>query len=361
MKILVLHPDFEDPGGVSAYYKKLESRYTFPVDHFVTGKRPLEKGDIAKITRLIKDYWNFLTKIKKDNYDVIHVNPSLDPRSFFRDGMFLLLARMHKKKTVVFFHGWQETFARKIQNNGMWRFKYLYGKVDAFIVLAEEFKKTLESWGCPQPVIREVIVIDDDILKEFDIHQAIEKRIRSEKWRILFLSRILREKGIYETIEAVSILGKKYPQIELIIAGDGEELENIKTYVHKNSISNVIFAGYVVGEEKCRLLEGSHILCFPTYYSEGFPNTIVESMAFGIPVVTRPVGGIADFFKNGEHGFTTTSKEPGDFANSMEKLFLDVELYRKISMCNYRYAIENFLASQAASRLGKIYKSVLEK
>jgi glycosyltransferase involved in cell wall biosynthesis len=118
--------------------------------------------------------------------------------------------------------------------------------------------------------------------------------------------------------------------------------------------------GYVVGQEKYRLLESSHILCFPTY-SEGFPNTIVEAMAFGIPVVTRPVGGIADFFKNGENGFATDSKDPIVFVNLMEKLLVDEDLYRKISLYNYQYAEENLVASQAASRLEKIYKSILFK
>jgi glycosyltransferase involved in cell wall biosynthesis len=360
MKILLLHPDFKDPGGVSAYYKKLESRHTCSVDHYITGKRPGEKGDISKYFRLINDYGKYINKIRNNNYDIIHVNPSLDPRSFLRDGVFLRIAQMYKKKTVAFFHGWDEMFEKKISNTGIWLFKYLYGNVDTFIVLAESYKKKLESWGCRQPIHREVIVMDDDILQGLDIHQAIERRMKSEKWRILFLSRILKEKGIYETIDAVSILVGKYPQIELIVAGDGKELENAKSYVRNHSIPNVIFMGYVVGQEKYRLLESSHILCFPTY-SEGFPNTIVEAMAFGIPVVTRPVGGIADFFKNGENGFATDSKDPIVFVNLMEKLLVDEDLYRKISLYNYQYAEENLVASQAASRLEKIYKSILFK
>jgi glycosyltransferase involved in cell wall biosynthesis len=82
-------------------------------------------------------------------------------------------------------------------------------------------------------------------------------------------------------------------------------------------------------------------------------------MAFGLPIITRPVGGVKDFFKNEEHGFASTSKEPQVIADSIEKLLLDQELYSTISLNNYHYAQSNFLASDAALRLEKIYESLL--
>jgi glycosyltransferase involved in cell wall biosynthesis len=361
MKVLILHPDFADPGGVSSYYRKLKGNYAFPVEHYITGRRPGENGRLAQAVRLIQDYAKFLLKVGSGNHDIVHVNPSLDPRSFLRDGVFVILARLFNKKTVAFFHGWDDAFAEKITDDGARRFKYLYGNADAIVVLAEKFKKKLESWGCKQPIYREVIVMDDDVFNGFDIERGIEDRLKSEKWRILFLSRVVREKGIYETIEAVSMLAGKYPQIELVVAGDGKELENVKSFVKEKAAPNIIFAGYVTGEDKYRLLKSSHVFFFPTYYGEGFPNTIVEAMTFGLPVVTRPVGGIADFFRNGEHGFATESKDPAVFAAILEDLLKDRQLYRRISLFNRQYAKENLLASQAALRLEKVYETVLER
>lgn len=359
MKVLILYPDNRLLGGVASYYLKLKGKFTLPVEYYTIGKRLNEKGILSKIYRMVTDYCRFAIKLKKNQYEVVHVNPSLGRNSFLREGIFLLLARMYNKRTIVFIHGWEKPFERFIERNWLWVFKLLYGKTNAFIVLAEEFKNILELWRCTQPIYREVTVIEDDILQGFDILKAITERQESENWRILFLARIRKNKGIYETIEAVSILKTKYPQLELLIAGDGKELENVKSFVHLRNISNVSFAGFVKGEEKNKLLRSAHVLCFPTTHAEGFPNVIVESMAFGLPVVTRPVGGIADFFKNGEHGFITSSKKPGIFADFMEKLLLDKQLYRKISLNNYHYAQANFLASQAALRLEKIYESLL--
>jgi len=360
MNVLITHPDFEDLGGVSRHYAKLKDKFRIPVTHFIIGKRAkTNSGIFSQLFRLFGDYFRFVRTLRSGNYDIVHTNPSFDFKAFMRDGVFVLLGKLFKKQTVVFFHGWQKSFERIIHQRGLWLFKFLFGRASILMVSGEEFKKVLESWGVKQKIYCDTMTVDDAILKDFDINKAIAKRQESKNWRILFLARLVREKGLYETIEAFSLLQKKYPMFELIIAGAGEELENAKSFVEKHAISNVIFTGYVVGEEKTKLFKKAHICCFPTYYGEGLPTTICESMAFGLPVVTRPVGGIADFFKNNKHGFAITSKEPEMIATLIERLFVGKKLYERISLCNYQYARSNFLASSAAQRLEKIYETAL--
>ena len=360
MKVLITHPEFEDPGGVSNLYKQLQNKFKIPTLHFIVGKRTREKGFLSRIFRMFHDYYKFVKCLKTNNIDLVHINPSLDLKSFLRDGMFALLAGVNKKKIVVFFHGWKSSFEAHIERRFVWMFKFFFGKSDAFIVLAEEFKKTLERWGIIQPIYQGVTVIDEDVLEGFDIQDALKKRQSSEKRRVLFLSRILREKGIYETIEAISLLKDTYPTIELIVAGDGDELENVKSLVRNSNVSHVTFVGYVRGEEKRHIFEKSQVFCYPTYYGEGLPTCAIEAIAYGLPVVTRPVGGLADFFKNKEHGFITDSLSPSILANLIERLFLDKELYNKISLSNHQYAQSHFLASSAVLRLETIYKTVLK-
>ena len=359
MRILILHPEFEDPGGVSDLYKSLQNKFKIPTLHFIVGKRTREKVFLLRIFRMFLDYCKFVKCLKTNNIDLVHINPSLDLKSFIRDGIFALLARVNKKKTVVFFHGWKRSFEASIERNFIWMFKFFFGKCDVFIVLSDEFRKTLERWGIVQPIYQGVTVIDEDDLAGFDIQNALNKRQSSEKWRVLFLSRIIKDKGIYETIESVSLLSSKIPMIELVIAGKGEELDKVKSFVHNRNISNVTFVGYVRDEEKRQIFEKSQVYCLPTY-SEGLPCSVIEAIAFGLPVVTRPVGGLADFFKNEMHGFITDSLSPNIFANFIERLFLDNELYNKISLFNYQYAQSHFLASSAVLMLETIYKTVLK-
>ena len=358
MKVLILHPDFEDPGGVAHYYRKVKNMFTFPVEHYIIGKRPVEKGIYLKLLRMLNDYRRFSKRLKKDRFELIHVNPSLDFKSLIRDGIFLLIARIWRKKTIVFIRGWHKEFEAKMTRHGLWLFKICYGKVDAIIVLSIEFKEKLKAWGFKQPIYTEVTIADDNALEGFNIQKALIERMNSKQWRILFISRIIRSKGIYETIQAISILKDKYPHIELVVAGDGDDLEKVKAFADHLNLSNAIFTGYIRGEEKTQILRSAHILCYPSYHGEGLPNTIIESMAFGLPVVTRLVGGLADFFLHEEHGFITDSMDPKVIAGFIERLLNDKDLYKKISLFNHSYANANFSASQAAKRLEDIYTSL---
>ena len=358
-EILIVRPDLRDPGGVTAYFRSLENKFKIPTVSFIIGRRILEKSFFSKAFRIFRDYHSFVKYLKTDRYQVVHVNPSLDFKSVIRDGILVLLASIYGKKIVVFFHGWEKSFELFLRRYCLFLFKFLFNRSDAFIVLSKEFKIVLKEWGFAQPIYTEVASIDDKFNEGFNIENAIVSRQHSKKWRLLFLSRIIKEKGIYEIIETSLLLQKKYPMIELIIAGDGEELDNVKSFVDNHNISCITFVGYVGGKEKLKLLENSNVYCLPSY-TEGMPLSVIEAMAFGLPVITRCVGGLKDFFKNGEHGFATLSKKPDVFMEFIERLIVDKELYKKISLNNYHYANSNFLASGIALRLENIYKTLLK-
>ena len=358
MKVLITHPDFQDPGGVANYYRQLRGKFDVPVKHFIIGKRPDERGLPSRFLRMFRDYCAFVQRIRKADVDLVHLNPSLDLKSFAREGVFSLTARICGKKTVVFFRGWKKSFEACVDSNLVWMFKLLFGQSDAFVVLCDEFRVTLKKWGVVKPIYQEVTIIDDDTLEGFDIHKTLQDRHESSKWRILFLSRILRAKGIYETVQAVSLLQTRYPNVELVVAGEGDKLDDVRSFAHDVGASNVIFPGYVQGKEKRRLFEEANIFCLPSY-SEGLPGAVIEAMAFGLPVVTRPVGGLVDLFQDGEHGLISDSLDPEVIAGMIEKLFLDKEVYDRISLSNHQYAQRHFLASSAASRLETLYSTVL--
>jgi glycosyltransferase involved in cell wall biosynthesis len=66
----------------------------------------------------------------------------------------------------------------------------------------------------------------------------------------------------------------------------------------------------VRGAAKKELLMSHHLLCFPTQYGEGMPNSMLEAMASGMAVMTCPIGGIRDFFEEPEMGVLLKNVEP---------------------------------------------------
>ena len=347
MKILINVPRGKH-GGVANYYAGLNGKFMHDIDYNYIGNRSNTKIFLLYI---LLDYFIFIFKLIKINPDIIHLNPSLDKKSTIREGLFLIIAKLFRKKVIVFWRGWNLDIEKKISDKYSKIFLRVYGQADSFIVLAKDFKSQLVNWGIKKNIYTETTQITDSLLTKFKIE---DKKFDHNK--ILFMSRIEKKKGIYESIDAIIELNKK--NIEFIIAGNGPELENVKNYVSAKKCNNIIFLGYVFGDDKIKILKEATMCIFPTFYGEGMPNSVLESMAFGLPVVTRSVGGLKDFFENGKMGYITESKDPKVFAELIERLINDKEKMKEIGKYNHEYAIRRFLASKVAKRLDEIYEKV---
>ncbi len=359
MHVVILHTDFNDPGGVGNYYSKIRGKFSCRVTHFVVGSRPDERGIFQKLKRFFSDYFNFYRLLKsKDAPEIVMVNPSLGFKALGRDSVFLLMSKFFGKKCVVFIRGWHESFEKKITEYGQGIFRAIYGRADHFIVLSKNFVPILKKWGIEKPVAVERTIVDDNVVKELNIDSILNQRFNTATKKILFISRILREKGIYETIDSVALTIKEHPKLELLIAGTGPEYKNVRRYVAQNRFKFVKLLGYVRGVEKVKLLKESYILCHPTY-GEGMPNTVIECLAFGLPVVTCPVGGIPDFFQNSKNGFLVEDRDPERLSRFILKLLKDKKLYKSIATYNFE-AGKNFYASKAAKRLEQVFYSLIE-
>ena len=358
MHVLITHTDFDDPGGITSYFKKLRGRFSVDVTNFITGRRPDERGQWARLRRFITDNRRFAALLDAGDIDLVHLNLSLGWLAMPREALFLRSARRRRIPVVVFFRGWVPGRAAFIERRCLWLFRGMFKNATAFIVLADAIQAALRRWGFTQPIHREVTVIDDGVLEDIDLEACTARREAAEKWQVLFLARVLKTKGIYEALDAAALLQEEYPKIELVVAGDGPELAGAKSHAKATGLGNVRFLGYVSGDEKDAALATARVFFLPSY-SEGFPNALVEAMAYGLPSVIRSVGGVADFFENEVHGFITESFLPEHFARHIARLYEDQDLYGAISENNARYARAHFAASSAAQRLEEIYRNCL--
>jgi len=355
-KILILVPDLNLPGGVANYYKILNLVSDPNITYFTVNSK--SRNLFITAFRLIFNYFFFSYKLIAHPYKLIHLNPSLGKRSFYRDSLFIIISRLLNKKTLVFFRGWLEDFEKEIKNDKFksFLFQLSFAKVNNYIVLSNSFKKKLIALGVPSTTdfFIESTVADSSYLEDFNSKNKITTY--KEKVVFLFLSRIIKEKGIYIAIDAYNKFLSEFPKRQsiLIIAGDGPELQRAKCYVENLKIEQIDFIGHVDGNFKKRVLLESHILLFPSY-SEGLPNAILEGMLYGMPIITRITGGIPDIVKQNVNGFLTNSLEPEIFTNFISLLATDIELYSRMSEDNHKIAIENFTKDKVLDRIHKIY------
>jgi len=112
--------------------------------------------------------------------------------------------------------------------------------------------------------------------------------------RVLFLGRLIRQKGVAELVDAVRRLG---PGASLVVAGDGPERARLLAHAARAGI-DATFVGFVEGERKHELLASAAVVCVPSrevgVLSEGAPLVVLEARAQGVPVVATRVGGIPE-------------------------------------------------------------------
>lgn len=295
---------------------------------------------------LAYDVTKFMCLLAFRRCDLVLLNPSLGRTAILRDSVFLWLAKRFGKRAIVFFHGWDPRHERLIdsQPGG---FLQKFHAADAFIVLSEQFRAKLRAWGIRAPVFLSTTKVDDRMISDFD---PVRKR-RSKT--LLFLARLELNKGILISLEAFSRVLENHPEARFLIAGTGSALTAAREQVEGRSIRNVEFLGSLSGEDLIAAFRGADVYVLPTLH-EGMPASVLEAMAFGLPVVTRPVGGIADFFQDRRMGYLTESLDPGWFASAIDTLFSDPELMHRMGLYNHAYVRRHFLASKVARQLEDI-------
>ncbi|MCQ2268246.1 MAG: glycosyltransferase family 4 protein [Bacteroidaceae bacterium] len=336
--ILIVAPSFKVLGGVSNHYMGLHPYWESKVTYSTYGKRP----GIPAIYCLIPDLILYVLKLIFCGVDIVIVNPTFWSYQIKRDGVYAWIAKLFGKKVVTMVHGWDWKMAEYYEKNPKWVLK-TFGKSDGIFVLYSAFKDSLRRMGVTSPILMTTTKVSDKLLQDTQISR--DGKIKE----ILYLARVEKEKGIIETLDCFQILQEKYPYLKLNICGDGAYIKEAKSHADEKMLKNVFFHGIVEGERLKEQLRSNDIYILASY-QEGMPTSVLEAMAFGLPVVTRPVGGLQDFFENGKMGQMIESLDPKDFASVIETYIQDKTLTINTGIYNQEYALNHFLASAVTKR-----------
>jgi hypothetical protein len=163
MKVLLTTPDLEKFGGVASYYATLKKYFSNDVEYFTVGSRVVGEKACRALFRLLRDYCQFYQTLRSGHFDLVHLNPSMLPKALVRDGGFIILSKLLRKKVVVFVRGWDPACVEAIQNKRIlsFLFGHVYCAADAFIVLGNAFRIKLVEMGYTKPIRMETTVVDD--------------------------------------------------------------------------------------------------------------------------------------------------------------------------------------------------------
>jgi glycosyltransferase involved in cell wall biosynthesis len=176
---------------------------------------------------------------------------------------------------------------------------------------------------------------------------------------LIFLGRLIKEKGIYELLEGFRAIADEFARTRLVIAGDGPEKTPIESWIRSNGCDgSVIVAGYLHAKKKIQALIDADVFVLPTYWEEGCPIALLEAMAAGLAVVTTANGGIRDIFVDGENGVLLKEVSAATVAGGIRRLLSDPVLLKRAKDNNRRQAWERYGAGQVIPALETIYAEV---
>lgn len=183
-------------------------------------------------------------------------------------------------------------------------------------------------------------------LKRFDIQKkSVWKNEIRNQYQISddvkvfsFVGRIVPQKGVNELMEAFLKIGRK--DIFLFIIGAPDEIDSLDQCLlaKVKVMDNVVFTGSISDPE--RYVAASDFFVLPSY-REGFPNTILEAGALGIPSIVTRINGMIDLIEEGETGFVCEIKSTDTLCEAMNKALAQTKQKYKMMSENVYTTVKN--------------------
>jgi len=356
--VLMLGPDRAAVSGVSTHVNLLMDSplgEDFELVHFQVGSEGRGESAPGRLLRLLASPLLLAAAIVFRHASIVHINTSMNPRAYWRDLAYLLVAKVLGARVVYQVHGGklpEKFFARSRTLTAFLR--WTLGLPDRVVVLAQS---ELISYRMFVPD-QEVVALPNGI----DVRPyAALPTVRSEHdapLRLVYIGRIAREKGLYETLQGMRLACELGVDARLVVAGHGAEEPRLRRYAQALGIApRVCFVGPVFGFDKVKLLGGADAMVLASY-SEGLPYALLESMAGGVPVIATPVGAIPDVVSDGIHGFLVPPRDGKAIAEALAVLAGDRDRLSWMSRACRRRIRAAFSIDRLAQELSLMYSSV---
>ena len=290
--------------------------------------------------------------------DVVYCTPGQTYFGLLKYAPFLILTRMLHIPYVLHLHG-NHLGAHYASLQGIRRrvFHYLVANASAGIVLSDSLRANFDGL-LPSDRVHVVANFAGDQLFSLSPFPKSDSRLE-----IVYLSNLMREKGIVDLLDALSRLKRAGVPFSARIAGHVEDEVKTDVQARLTSLSpEVKYIGPVVGDAKVRLLQQSNVLVLPTYYTmEGQPIALLEGMATGSILVTTRHAGIPDIVDE-SNGYLLAPHDVGALAKCLERIAhnLPGELMR-VSRHNMESAARLYTEQAFAEKILEVLDKAVRK
>lgn len=175
---------------------------------------------------------------------------------------------------------------------------------------------------------------------------------------LTYVGRLIEGKDLDGLLTSASIVLSQYKEVNFLFVGDGPHMSSLKTHAKKLGIqSKVTFTGF--RKDIPKILAASDIFVFPSI-REGLPQSLIEAMAAGKPVVTTNAGGILEIVEPNVSGLVVPPHDPDLFAKAICTLIEQKDLREELAKNGKTFVNQRFKLETMVNEYDRLYRSCLD-
>lgn len=290
-----------------------------------------------------------------EDFDLFH----LHNRFFIDFNLSLPYARLKRKPFVVTAHNPRPkhvaSFLGALGTSYDWLVgRWLFIRADRVIAVSEWAKRDIAKYGVDEKKIE--TIYNGVNVGEF---QPRDKCRAGGGGILLFVGRMVPQKGVSYLLDAMPIVLEKYPGVKLVLVGRGSLCNDLRRKASLLGLDgSVNFSGYIEEDELKEAYGACDLFVLPSVV-EPFGIVIVEAMASGKPVVCTDSGGVREIVADGVNGFIVPPGDPGALAGRICELLADEGLRGRMGQAGRSIAEAKFNWEAIAVKTKRLYEEVL--
>jgi len=299
--------------------------------------------------------------LKREQPEIVYVPVAMNPLAFFRDSLFLHLARAHGRRLVVHAHGgyfgeFYRTAPAPLRAYIRWSLR----GVDAAVVHGEALRMMFDGllplervWPVPNGIE--------------GIPEHLRAPTRPDRTpTVLYLGSLMETKGFLDAMAAAALVAREVPGARFVIAGayvQPTDREKAGRLLQDPGIRAVVeLPGVVSGDARFQLMINADVFVFPSYYPiEGQPVVLLEAMSAGLPVVTTDQGAIRDTIVDGQTGYLVPKRDPAAIARRVVELLRDEPLRQRMGAAGRRRFEERYRIESYGLGMARVFEAVFSE
>lgn len=342
-------------------------------------KENLKKGifDFQGMLAFLRVYAALLYQILKTKPRLVYLPLASGKIGFLRDAVIIYTSVVLRRRIVVHYRG--GNFHNFYGNAACWLKRIIWltlRHVDTVIVLGGNLGFMFDGLVSK----KKIKVLYNGIDSKRYI--GLQRPGSNGKVTVLFMGHLTYPKGFWHLTKAYGRLRDKCPNVELEFAGAlpqasanvAEFLSGRRRQEFQDSMQQITdetldfikradqygarYLGFVSGREKMEALSRADLFVLPSF-TEGFPMSVLEAMAAGLPVVVTPVGVLPEILKDGENGFFVKPGDVEDLEAKIEMLIKDEGLRRRMGENNRKLVARRFDIQVVAKQLVHILEGTV--